>query len=132
MPAPRADSSHGGVLMGVPHLLVVLVAAGLLGGAGVPPGRKPEGGEKAEPASAPRRYVNRVSRLGAASLRDVPDPQQRGLPPLPCGEASPAYAARFHDLMRRHGPGSPGPKKPEPKKEDKDAPKKPPSGAVPA
>jgi len=65
-------------------------------------------------ANAPRRYVNRVGRLGALSLKGIPDPQRRGLPPLPYGEASSAYAAKFNDLMKEHGP-----KKPEPKKNKK-------------
>jgi len=51
-------------------------------------------------SNAPRRYVNRVGRLGAASLKDIPDPSRRGLPPLPYGTASPAYAAKFQDLMK--------------------------------
>src|SRR6266542_1863102 len=72
-------------------------------------------------ATAPRRYVNRVGRLGAASLKDIPDPQRRGLPPLPYAEASPAYAAKFNALMKQHNP-----KKPEPKK-DGESPKPPPA-----
>jgi Uncharacterized iron-regulated protein len=72
-------------------------------------------------ANAPRRYVNRVGRLGAASLKDIPDPQRRGLPPLPYAEASPAYAAKFHALMKQHNP-----KKPESKK-DGESPKPPPA-----
>jgi uncharacterized iron-regulated protein len=76
-------------------------------------------------ANAPRRYVNRVSRLGAASLNTIPDPQRRGLPPLPYGEASAAYAAKFNALMKEHGP-----KKTEPKKDTK-APKPPPAAAPP-
>jgi uncharacterized iron-regulated protein len=63
-------------------------------------------------SNAPRRYVNRVSRLGAASLKEIPDPQNRGLPPLPYAAASPAYAAKFNDLMKKS-------KEPEPKKTDK-------------
>jgi len=56
-------------------------------------------------SNAPRRYVNRVGRLGAASLRDIPDPARRGLPPLPYGQASPAYTAKFLDLMKNmHAP----------------------------
>jgi uncharacterized iron-regulated protein len=54
-------------------------------------------------ANAPRRYVNRVGRLGAASLREIPEPQKRGLPPLPYAGASPAYAARFREVMKNHG-----------------------------
>jgi uncharacterized iron-regulated protein len=59
-------------------------------------------------ANAPRRYVNRVSRLGAASLADVPEPQRRGLPPLPYAAASPAYAARFQEIMKKHTPSKTG------------------------
>ncbi len=53
-------------------------------------------------ANAPRRYVNRVGRLGAASLREIPDPPRRGLPPLPYAEASAEYAAKFNALMKKH------------------------------
>jgi uncharacterized iron-regulated protein len=59
-------------------------------------------------ANAPRRYVNRVSRLGAASLREVPEPQRRGLPPLPYAAASPAYAGRFQEIMKKHMPTKTG------------------------
>ena len=55
-------------------------------------------------ANAPRRYVNRVARLGAASLLDIPNPGRRGLPPLPYAVASPAYAAKFNEIMKKHGP----------------------------
>jgi uncharacterized iron-regulated protein len=55
-------------------------------------------------ANAPRRYVNRVARLGAASLLDIPNPKSRGLPPLPYAAASPAYAAKFNEVMKKHGP----------------------------
>ncbi|MBI1916664.1 MAG: ChaN family lipoprotein [Planctomycetes bacterium] len=76
-------------------------------------------------ANAPRRYVNRVGRLGAVSLKAIPDPQRRGLPPLPYGEASSAYAAKFNALMKEHGP-----KKPDPNK-GKEPPKPPPAPAGP-
>lgn len=50
-------------------------------------------------ANAPRRYVNRVSRIGRASL-DVLSPQAREfLAPLPYAEASQAYKAKFNQLM---------------------------------
>ncbi len=52
-------------------------------------------------ANAPRRYVNLVGRLGAGALKDVAEPQRRGLPPLPYAEASPAYAAKFKDVMSK-------------------------------
>ncbi|MEM1127965.1 MAG: ChaN family lipoprotein [Bacteroidota bacterium] len=51
-------------------------------------------------ANAPRRYVNRVSRLGAASLADVPAAAQAYLPPLPYGGASAAYEAKWNAIMR--------------------------------
>ncbi len=71
-------------------------------------------------SNTPRRYVNRVSRLGAASLKDIPDPVKRGLPPLPYASASPAYTAKFTNLMKSMH--RPEPKKDEAKKEE---PKKP-------
>jgi uncharacterized iron-regulated protein len=50
-------------------------------------------------ANAPRRYVNRVSRLGKASL-DALSPQAKlWLAPLPYAQASPEYAKKFGDLM---------------------------------
>jgi uncharacterized iron-regulated protein len=50
-------------------------------------------------ANAPRRYVNRVSRLGRAAL-DVLSPTAKSwLAPLPYAEASPAYARKFMQLM---------------------------------
>jgi uncharacterized iron-regulated protein len=67
-------------------------------------------------SNAPRRYVNRVGRLGADSLKEIPDAFQRGLPPLPYGKASPAYKAKFDNLMKSmHKPPE---KKPEEKKPD--------------
>src|SRR5439155_26773523 len=81
-------------------------------------------------SNAPRRYVNRVGRLGAASLRDIPDPSRRGLPPLPYGAASPAYTAKFNDLMKNgHGPAKKDPPKttdtPTSKEKSKEEEKKP-------
>jgi uncharacterized iron-regulated protein len=75
-------------------------------------------------SNAPRRYVNRVGRLGAASLKDIPDPAKRGLPPLPYAGASPAYTAKFTNLMKTMHASEP--KKDPPKKDDpkKDEPKK--------
>jgi uncharacterized iron-regulated protein len=72
-------------------------------------------------SNAPRRYVNRVGRLGAASLKEIPDSSRRGLPPLPYGAASPAYAAKLAALMKSMDKKEV--KKDEPKKE----PPKPPS-----
>ncbi|MCA1849924.1 MAG: ChaN family lipoprotein, partial [Acidobacteria bacterium] len=50
-------------------------------------------------ANAPRRYVNRVARLGRASLDALAAEARRHLAPLPYGEPSPAYAAKFTRLM---------------------------------
>ena len=50
-------------------------------------------------ANAPRRYVNMVSRLGRASLEKLSPDAKKWLAPLPFGEASDAYAAKFNDLM---------------------------------
>jgi uncharacterized iron-regulated protein len=58
-------------------------------------------------ANAPRRYVDRVSRLGAASLDQIEPEGRRFLPPLPYAKASEAYAARFARVMKGHqGNGS--------------------------
>lgn len=46
-------------------------------------------------ANAPGRYVNRVSRLGRKALGDLPPEALKWLPPLPYGEASDAYRAKF-------------------------------------
>jgi uncharacterized iron-regulated protein len=51
-------------------------------------------------ANAPRRYVNRVSRLGQASLDDLSPQAKAWLPPLPYAEASAAYAEKFRAVMR--------------------------------
>jgi uncharacterized iron-regulated protein len=50
-------------------------------------------------ANAPARYVNRVSRLGADSLKDLTATAKAWLPPLPFAPASNAYAAKFRELM---------------------------------
>jgi uncharacterized iron-regulated protein len=50
-------------------------------------------------ANAPRRYVNRVSRLGMAALFDLPESARRFLPPLPYAKASEAYTERFRRVM---------------------------------
>lgn len=42
-------------------------------------------------ANAPRRYVNRVTRLGAESLAELPSEAKRFLPPLPYPGASEEY-----------------------------------------
>ena len=50
-------------------------------------------------SNAPARYVNRVSRLGPQSLKDLTTAAKAWLPPLPYEPASPAYAAKFKQLM---------------------------------
>ncbi|NJD19317.1 MAG: hypothetical protein FIA95_08575 [Gemmatimonadetes bacterium] len=50
-------------------------------------------------ANAPRRYVNRVSRLGPASLDALPAPARAYLPPLPFPGPSEAYAQKWNALM---------------------------------
>jgi uncharacterized iron-regulated protein len=51
-------------------------------------------------ANAPARYVNRVSRLGPDALKDLTPAAKAWLPPLPYQPASPAYAAKFNQLMK--------------------------------
>lgn len=50
-------------------------------------------------ANAPRRYVNRVSRLGREALRDLPARARSFLPPLPYPQPTDAYRAEWTDLM---------------------------------
>jgi len=50
-------------------------------------------------ANAPRRYVNRVTRLGAESLAELPSEAKRFLPPLPYPGASEEYTAQWNALM---------------------------------
>lgn len=50
-------------------------------------------------ANAPRRYINRVSRLGAASLEELPATSRAHLPPLPYPAASDAYRDKWNQLM---------------------------------
>lgn len=50
-------------------------------------------------ANAPRRYANRVSRLGAAALDTLSAQAKSFLPPLPYPQATPAYQAKWHKLM---------------------------------
>ena len=50
-------------------------------------------------ANAPRRYVNRVSRLGRDSLSDLSAQAKATLPPLPYAEASADYAYKFTKFM---------------------------------
>jgi uncharacterized iron-regulated protein len=53
-------------------------------------------------ANAPRRYVNRVSRLGAASLAEIEPEGRQFLPPLPYAPASENYGAKFERTMKEH------------------------------
>ena len=46
-------------------------------------------------SNAPRRYVNRVSRLGKESLTSIPEQSRQSLAPLPYADPSPEYKARF-------------------------------------
>ncbi len=50
-------------------------------------------------ANAPRRYVNRVSRLGRESLVALSPEAKSWLAPLPYNQASPKYTAKFNALM---------------------------------
>ena len=50
-------------------------------------------------ANAPRRYVNMVSRGGRAKLDGLSKEARSWLAPLPYGDPSPAYAAKFKALM---------------------------------
>ncbi len=51
-------------------------------------------------ANAPRRYVNRVSRMGPDALLDLPPHARSVLPPLPYPPASDAYREEWMTLMR--------------------------------
>lgn len=62
-------------------------------------------------ANAPRRYVNRVSRLGAESLDELPKSALAHLPPLPFPGPSDAYRTEWEERMAAlaHGDhGGPG------------------------
>lgn len=50
-------------------------------------------------ANAPRRYVNRVTRMGPSSLADLSAAARAYLPPLPYAPASEAYKAEWDKLM---------------------------------
>jgi uncharacterized iron-regulated protein len=50
-------------------------------------------------ANAPRRYVNRASRLGRDSLAALPSTARAWLPPLPYPDGSTAYRAEWDTLM---------------------------------
>ncbi|BDC48581.1 hypothetical protein F183_A08970 [Bryobacterales bacterium F-183] len=69
-------------------------------------------------ANAPRRYVNRVSRLGRASLDELSTTARQWLPPLPYAEATEAYATKFNKIMASAipaGSANPGAPKRDPK-----------------
>lgn len=54
-------------------------------------------------ANAPRRYVNRVARLGPASLDSLSGPALLHLAPLPYPSPSPGYRAKWDALMAEMG-----------------------------
>lgn len=56
-------------------------------------------------ANAPRRYVNRVTREGPASLARLPAQAKAFLPPLPYEGPSPAYRAELQAVFSSHGEG---------------------------
>ncbi len=58
-------------------------------------------------ANAPRRYVNRVSRLGRSSLNELSPQAKSWLPPLPYSEPSQPYADKFINLMTQNGASNP-------------------------
>ncbi len=60
-------------------------------------------------ANAPRRYVNRVSRLGPAALDELSESAKAFLPPLPFPGPSEAYAARWKALMAEMSAPQPEP-----------------------
>ena len=67
-------------------------------------------------ANAPGRHVNRVARLGRASLEALPPASRAWLPPLPYGRPSEEYREKFKAFWEAvpaegpgHGPGSDSP-----------------------
>ncbi|HSG46738.1 MAG TPA: ChaN family lipoprotein, partial [Longimicrobiales bacterium] len=50
-------------------------------------------------ANAPRRYVNRASRLGRESLAALPASALATLPPLPYPQGSPTYRTQWDEIM---------------------------------
>jgi len=50
-------------------------------------------------ANAPRRYVNRVSRMGPQALQDLPAQARANLPPLPFPAPTQAYRDEWNSLM---------------------------------
>jgi hypothetical protein len=69
--------------------------------------RAREEGIRVVAANAPRRYANRVSRLGAEALHDLSPEAMESLPPLPFPEASDAYRKEWEErmtsIMAAHG-----------------------------
>ncbi|MEM8527002.1 MAG: ChaN family lipoprotein [Bacteroidota bacterium] len=53
-------------------------------------------------ANAPRRYVNMVSRLGLASLGNLPKESQKYIAPLPIDTKDEGYYERFKEIMGGH------------------------------
>ncbi len=58
-----------------------------------------EAGRQVIAANAPRRYVNRVTRMGPESLNTLSDQAKASLPPLPYSKATDAYKAEWMALM---------------------------------
>jgi uncharacterized iron-regulated protein len=69
--------------------------------------RAREAGIRVVAANAPRRYVNRVARLGREALDDLPDASAAYLPPLPYVGPTEAYRLEWNERMealaRAHG-----------------------------
>ncbi len=57
-------------------------------------------------ANPPRRYVNRVSRLGASALQELDPQAKQFLPPLPYAKASASYEEKFNRVMEEARSGS--------------------------
>jgi uncharacterized iron-regulated protein len=73
-------------------------------------------------ANAPGRYVNRVSRLGKASLEQLSKAAKAFLPPLPYADASSRYEQEFRRVMEDAGSETPAkaePTQPKPQAETK-------------
>jgi uncharacterized iron-regulated protein len=59
-------------------------------------------------ANVPTRYANRVARMGRGSLSALSQGAKNWIAPLPYGEASAAYAAKFRSAMSGMGGGHAG------------------------
>jgi uncharacterized iron-regulated protein len=59
-------------------------------------------------ANVPTRYANRVARMGRGSLAALSQGAKTWLAPLPYGEASAAYTAKFNSAMEGMGGGHQG------------------------